>query len=265
MASFTYRYGENLPTNEGKIKLAKFCHGKIMQKYEAGSNGAIGQYVAPSSNEPMICIRYRGILYWAAVDNLSPNKLDVYKLNIAEVLEQGLCAEEEEAEQLLDVANHVAKKGKKYEIFLELMFNEMTEEQRKKCTEQNIEFQTYVKNHTCTGCNAFTKDLSKCIHRDCTGCCSNCLKTKCFANKEIVVGTDQDGTEITFTQMIPICRGCKQEQKLECPICQRDKTPTELCQFGCSHVVCWKCFAMSAVHGQQLRKCPLCRENIEIK
>jgi len=259
MASYTFRQGLNLPIHEGTIKLAKLCHGKIMQKYEAGSNGAIGQYVAPSNNEPMICIRYRGVLYWTAVANLSANKLDVYKLNIAEALEESFLARE------VPTIDSVATITQKYSGFVELMFNKMTKEQRDQCGEQNDEFLTYIKDHTCSGCNTFTNNLSKCIHRDCTGCCANCIKLKCFANKEKIIGSNIDGSSITFTQMVPICRGCKQEQVMECPICQKEKTPKELCQFACSHVVCWKCFAMSAVHGQQLQKCPMCRETIELK
>ena len=261
MASFTVRNGDNCPTNEGKIVLAKYCHGRIMQRYQPGQDGAVGQYVAPSGDEPMICIRHRGTLYWAAIDSLSPNKLDVYKKQIVQTLENRLLIEEEQEEAYFDDMNTI---GKRYGRFIEIMFNEMTDEQRANC-KSNIALQTYLQNHICSGCNTFTNNLSKCIHRDCTGCCANCIKIKCFANKEEVIGTNIDGSPVTFTQMVPICRGCKQEQVMECPICQKEKTPTELCQFACSHVVCWKCFAMSAVHGQQLQKCPMCREEIELK
>ena len=122
----------------------------------------------------------------------------------------------------------------------EQLFNKLSKEDRLTLIDKAPFRKLFKNERLCSRCFGAGKIITKCIHIDCQGACETCR------------GTDKDKD----------CCACGKEQKLQCPICFDTFPPSFMNIFGCKHGICWKCYSKAFECNKPIKKCPMCRENI---
>ena len=122
------------------------------------------------------------------------------------------------------------------------LYNRLNATEKENLIKNNIIFKTIFKNqNVCIHC--FTVGLrKKCVHFDCPGVCSNCMKN-----------TDKNEEA---------CGACKRKPELQCPVCFETFNKKFLKILKCRHCICWKCQCSSHEAGKPIIKCPTCRAQI---
>ena len=133
-----------------------------------------------------------------------------------------------------------AKQVENYKKVSEQLFNHLSKEDRLRLIEKPSFRNLFKNEQLCSCCFGAGKIITKCIHIDCPGACETCR------------GTDKDKD----------CCACGKEQKLQCPICFDTFPPSFMNIFGCKHGICWKCYSKAFECNKPIKKCPMCRENI---
>jgi len=96
-----------------------------------------------------------------------------------------------------------------------------------------------INKHYCPSCYKICVKRHKCIHFDCLGMCSECIRNVLTLDK---------------------CPSCKKPQIIQCPICL-DKWSVRSCEIlNCGHGICYKCLNSSWTQmGKGITQCPTCR------
>ena len=228
----------------GIIKMTRECCGRIMQRWDDDA----GDWKMPSEIEPLISIMYRKRQCWAPISALTGTFLHDYRQVISDFITT-----------LYDKKKKNIKDDTMVEMVLSL-YAEMNKEKRAEFIHSEIFKKSKLAGYICHVCYKYSDSITKCIHTDCSRCCETCHKTPLLVpqNKE----GGGDGTPDHPVIMDIVCPACKRTQEIKCPVCLEIKGSQELCLLGCHHVFCWKCYGMGVMKGQQMTKCPLCREEI---
>ena len=203
----------------------------------------------PSTNSVKICIKRYTNFVWVPLYDLTQAKFDENRGKIASVF-TSLC--EEMASGSNPMASYGQRKSSKHtsdcvssnedDFKLLSEIYDTLKPEHKETLKAKYPESSFIKNR-CTCCDSYMSSHYKCIHSDCVGMCKTCH------GNSIASGVEK-------------CPACKQEQKLECPICLATKCPDDmLMSKHCCHGICLACFADSYRSGKAVKKCPMCRGN----
>lgn len=184
--------------------------------------------------EPCICIKKSGRWKWEKIKDLSGANFRKYRQKIFGHLNTIL------SENRTKVKVKYQPHPDEYKLFKELFDKQKDEEKKQLITKYK---NTNIGKSVCPTCLKYClKEKTKCMHFNCPGQCDTCFK-KMGENFET-------------------CKACNQKQEIECPICTEVFTEKHLASFDCHHRVCWECYCRSFISNKPLKKCPLCRKDI---
>ena len=266
MASFAWveppAHIHTLVFETGIIKMAGECHGRIMQVLEYGTDEDgidVGSYELPRAEEPLLSIMYRNRQCWAPISELTGQFLHRYRHELRDFMTYHY-----------QISNNNKKKDDmKDDAMVEMvlsLYTEMNKEKRAEFIHSELFKKSKLAGYICHVCYEYSDTITKCIHTDCPGCCDTCHKIPLLIprpqSSSINHKEGGDGSDNQPTIMDIVCPACKRTQKIKCPICLDTKKSEEMCLLGCHHAFCWKCYGVGVMKGQQITKCPLCREII---
>jgi len=251
------RAGARYNGNEtGIIKMAGECYGRIMQTWKDDTPDEVGSYELPRAEEPLLSIMYRNRQCWAPISELRGQFLYQYARQISAFM----------THHYQNSNNNKKKDDMKDDVMVEIvlsLYTEMNKEKRAEFINSELFKKSKLAGHICNVCYEYSDTITKCIHTDCPGCCDTCHKIPLLIPRpqSSPINHEEGGDNLPVIMDI-VCPACKRTQKVKCPVCLDTKDSGEMCLLSCRHAFCWKCYGMGVMKGQQMTKCPLCREII---
>ena len=189
-----------------------------------------GSFCLDNNNNLIICIYKNNKWCWEKLNSLSAGKF----LEIRSLLNNEMINIIKAFTNLNQREQESSNKNGYYTLF-----NRLSNENKKQHLEQYKN--DILSKNVCVKCFKLVDKKLYCIHKECSGGCSDCFKVETNGNKTI-------------------CNICNKEQLLECPICykKRDELSLHFLK-NCSHFVCKVCLADAWLLKKPFKKCPMCR------